>query len=127
MELVLDAGALSALAGRAGRARVQALRDRGLWPPIVPSVICVEALTGHGGRDAAPNRLLKACDVVEHLDLRTARRAGSLRFAARRGSAVDAIVVAVAEQQGGAVVLTTDVPDLSALAAKTKLVSVATV
>jgi hypothetical protein len=50
-----------------------------------------------------------------------------LRFAARRGSAVDAIVVAVAEQQGGAVVLTTDVPDLSALAAKTKLVSVATV
>jgi len=57
-------------------------------------------------------------------DLRTARRAASLRFAVRRGSAVDAIVVAVAEQQDEAVILTTDVPDLSALATETARVRV---
>ena len=125
MELVLDAGALSTLAGRDGRARVQALRDRGLWPPIVPSVVCVEALTGHAGRDASTNQLLKACDVVEHVGLRIARRAASLRFAARRGSAIDAIVVAVAEQHDDSVVLTTDLPDLSALANETARVRVA--
>jgi hypothetical protein len=81
MRLVLDAGALTMLAGRTGRARVQALRDRGLWPPLIPSVACVEALTGHPGRDAATNQILKACEVVECLEMRIARRAVSLRFA----------------------------------------------
>lgn len=43
-----------------------------------------------------------------------ARRAGELRHLARRGSAVDAIVVASPEP--GGVVLTGDVEDLGALA-----------
>ena len=43
-----------------------------------------------------------------------ARRAGALRAKARRGSAVDAIVVAMAEP-GGAV-LTADLVDLGSLA-----------
>jgi hypothetical protein len=43
-----------------------------------------------------------------------ARRAAALRRRARRGSAVDALVVASAEP--GGTVLTSDTPDLSALA-----------
>ena len=46
------------------------------------------------------------------------RRAAALRFAARRGSAVDAVVVASAEPDG--VVLTSDVGDLRALAAHSR-------
>ena len=49
------------------------------------------------------------------LDLRTTRLAGRLRARAGTGSAVDAIVVAVAEGSGG-VVLTQDPKDLKALA-----------
>ena len=125
MDLVLDSGALSALAGHRGRERVRALRKRGLWPPVVPSVVCAEALSGRSGPDAPVNQLLHACDVLEDFELSTARRAGALRFAAKRGSAIDAIVVAVAEQQTDPVVLTTDLPDLTALAARTAAVSVA--
>ncbi len=51
-----------------------------------------------------------------------ARRAGGLRHRARRGSAVDAIVVASAEP--GGVVLSGDVEDLGALASYAKGVRV---
>jgi predicted nucleic acid-binding protein len=54
------------------------------------------------------------CDV-QATDEATARRAARLRTGARRGSAVDAIVIALAEETGGAV-LTQDVDDLHALA-----------
>jgi predicted nucleic acid-binding protein len=93
---------------------MRALREEGLWPPIVPSAVLVECLQGHAGRDAAANRFLKTCDVVEELTESVARRAAFLRRRARRGSAVDAIVVAHAEP--GATVLTSDVRDLEALA-----------
>jgi predicted nucleic acid-binding protein len=115
MPLVLDSGGLSALAGRSGRERARALRARGLWPPTVPTIVCVEALTGHGSRDALTHRLLGACEVLEHLDLRTARQAASLRHAAGTGTAVDALVVAVASRQQAAV-LTGDPRDITALA-----------
>ncbi len=92
-----------------------ALREEGLWPPAVPSVVLVECLRGHGTRDAAENRFLKTCDVVETLPEALARRAAWLRGRARRGSAVDALVVAMAEPAG--TVLTTDPGDLQALAA----------
>jgi hypothetical protein len=58
---------------------------------------------------------LKTCDVVEAVAESLARRAAYLRRRARRGSAVDAVVVAFAEP-GGAV-LTSDPDDLQALAA----------
>ncbi len=61
------------------------------------------------------NRLLKTCDVVEDIPETVARRAAFLRTRARRGSAVDALVVAMAEPGGS--VLTSDPDDLSALAA----------
>jgi predicted nucleic acid-binding protein len=114
--LILDSGALSRLAERrtAAVALQRALRRAGLWPPLVPSVVLVECLTGTN-RDASTNRFLKACDVVATVPESLARRAGTLRHRARRGSAVDALLVATA--QPGDVVLTSDDDDLVALAA----------
>jgi len=114
--LVVDSGAVSRLAERSqyAAALILALREQGLWPPVVPSVVLVECLQGHAGRDAAENRLLKTCDVLENVGEALARRAAFLRRRARRGSVVDALVVAVAEP--GGTVLTTDPDDLEALA-----------
>jgi len=75
----------------------------------------IEALHGHSGRDAQTNRLLKACNVIEQVPEKLARRAALLRYLARRGSAIDALVVAMAEP--GGTVLTSDLADLRALAA----------
>lgn len=115
--LVLDSGAVSRLAerSRTSAALIVALREEGLWPPVVPAVVLVECLQGHAGRDATENQLLKTCDVVESVPEGLARRAAFLRRRARRGSAVDALVVAMAEP--GGTVLTTDPRDLEALAA----------
>jgi hypothetical protein len=89
--------------------------DRGLWPPRVPSVVLVECLSGNAGRDAKTNRLLKVCYIDEIVDVVLARRAAGLRYIARMGSAVDAVVVASAEPHG--TVLTSDRRDIVALAA----------
>jgi hypothetical protein len=115
--LVLDSGGVSRLAERSREAvaLISALREAGLWPPRVPSVVLVECLEGHAGRDAVENRFLKTCDITEALPESLARRAALLRRRARRGSAVDALVVAVAEP--GGTVLTSDPSDLEALAA----------
>lgn len=117
--LVLDSGGLTRLAQRRqDTAAVIAVFQRdGLWPPIVPSVVMVEALSGRARTDTLVNRLLKTCDVVDLLPEHVARRAGALRALAGQGSAVDAVVVAMAEP-GGAV-LSTDLKDLRALAAHT--------
>ncbi len=121
---VLDAGGLSRLAERSLRASalLAALRREDLWPPLVPSPVLVECLTGHPGRDANVNRLLRTCNVEERVSAVLVRRAAALRFAARRGSAVDALVVASAEPDG--VVLTSDLRDLRALAAHSRGVTV---
>lgn len=117
MRLILDSGGLSRLAERtlAAVALQRALKEQGLWPPVVPSIVLVERLTGDNARDARTQRLLKACDVAVGVSESLARRAASLRYRARRGSAVDALVVASAEPSG--VVLTGDTGDLGALAA----------
>jgi hypothetical protein len=114
--LVLDSGAVTHLAERSGRAAamIAALRAEGLWPPVVPSVVLVECLTGEGPRDATQNRFLRTCDVTDTVALSLARRAAWLRARARTGSAVDAIVTVVAEP--GGTVLTGDIADLRALA-----------
>ncbi len=119
MTVVLDSGGLSMLAGN--RARLAALRARGAWPPIVPSVVLAEALTGDHRRDFHENRLLRLC-LVEPVDDGLARLAAVLRTAAagaRTPSAIDAIVVAQADRSGGGVVLTSDPRDMSALARHT--------
>ena len=114
--LVLDSGGVSRLAERSRQvaALILALRERDLWPPLVPSVVLVECLQGHAGRDAPANALLKTCDIVEDVPERVARRAALLRRKAGRGSAFDALVVAFADPDG--TVLTSDPDDLTALA-----------
>ena len=101
------------------------MRATGLWPTLVPAPVLVECLTGHAGRDASANRLLKTCDVVTELPQALARRCARLRFEARRGSAVDAIVIGVAEPDG--VVLSSDTADLAALAHAATGVTIRTV
>lgn len=114
--LVLDSGAVTRLAERSGQAAalISALRAEGLWPPVVPSVVLIECLTGDGPRDAAQHRFLRTCDVAETVPLALARRGAWLRARARAGSAVDALVTAVAEP--GGTVMTGDLADLRALA-----------
>jgi hypothetical protein len=115
--LVLDSGAVTRLAERSTRAAalIAALRAEGLWPPVVPSMVLVECLTGSGTRDANQHAFLRTCDVRETIPVSLARRAAWLRTSARRGSAVDALLTAVAEP--GGTVLTGDPADLRALAA----------
>lgn len=114
--LILDSGGVTHLAERSRRAvaLILALRREGLWPPVVPSVVLVECLQGHAGRDAVANRFVRTCDIVADVPEALARRAAQLRRLARRGSAVDALVIAFAEP--GGTVLTTDRGDLDALA-----------
>ncbi|MDQ6725023.1 MAG: hypothetical protein M3066_02435 [Actinomycetota bacterium] len=119
MTLVLDSGGISMLVGQ--RARLQELRRRQEWPPIVPAAVLVEALTGDRRRDFHENRLLRMC-AVEGVDDDLARDAARLRAAAgghRSPSAVDAIVVARADRAAGSAVLTAGPDDLRALARHT--------
>ena len=122
--LVLDSGGVSILAKRNQDvvAAIRVLIRDGYWPPLVPSVVLAEVTTGRQHGDATVNRLLKTCDVSEELPASLARRAGELRYLARRGSAVDAVVVASAEP--GGVVLGGDVGDLTALASHANAVRI---
>lgn len=117
MTVVLDSGAISALAK--DRDKLAVTRRRNHWPPLVPAVTLVEALTGDQRRDVAANRLVRSCLVVE-VDEVTSRRAARLRTATGRAgtiSAVDAIVVATAEHRSDPLVLTSDPRDIAALSA----------
>lgn len=116
MTLVLDSGGLSALAQ--SPARLEQIRVRDLWPPIVPVAVLAESLTGDHRRDFHLNRLLRACSIRADTEL-IGRHAAALRYATRREgiSAVDALVVAFADHAGGGMVLTSDPKDLQALAA----------
>jgi len=122
--LVLDSSAVTRLAERSrfAAALIQALRAESLWPPTVPFVVLVECLEGHAGRDADENAFLKTCDIVEEVDETLARRAAFLRRHTRRGSAVDALVVAAAEP--GGTVLTSDPRDVDALASHAQRVRI---
>ena len=125
--LIIDSGGVSRLAERSTRtlALIRALRGGGLWPPIAPTVVLVESLRGHSGRDANTNRFLKTCIIETLVAERTARRAAELRRQARHGSAVDAMVVALAEPAG--TILTGDSADIEALAAHAHHVTVETI
>ena len=119
MTLVLDSHGVTRLAG--DRARLAELRNRGEWPPLVPTVVLTEALSGDRRRDYHENRLLRTCDL-RAVDEELAREAAALRAqvrARRIPSAVDAVVVAMADQAGGALVLSSDPADLRALARHT--------
>lgn len=115
--LVLDSGGVTRLSRQRQEtaALIAVLKRDGIWPPLVPSVVLVESVSGRQRSDVLVNRFLKTCDIIEELPEHIARRAGALRALAARGSAVDAVVVAMAEP-GGAV-LGSDLKDLRALAA----------
>ncbi len=115
------------MAGRtkAAVALLRALERGGFWPALVPTVVLAESLHGDAGRDANTNRFLKSCIVGTQVTPAVARRAAELRRKARTGSAVDAIVVALAEP--GGTVLTGDRFDLEALAAHAKDVAIVAV
>ena len=85
-------------------------------------MVLVESLQGHPGRDAPANRFLKTVLKDEGVSVDVARRAAELRRRARRGSAVDALVVVLAEPNG--TVLTGDEEDITALAAVSRNVAV---
>ncbi|HZM40619.1 MAG TPA: PIN domain-containing protein [Acidimicrobiales bacterium] len=122
--LILDSGALTHLSerSRSAAAVIARLRAAGLWRPVVPTTVLVESLRGEAGRDANANRFLKGCIVEPRVSEVMARRAAALRRRARRGSAVDALVVALAEP--GGIVLTGDRADIEALAAHARQVAV---
>jgi len=103
------------------RARLVELRRRGEWPAIVPSVVLTEALTGDHRRDYDENRLLRTCDIrpVDELLARSAARLRAKTTTRHPPSAVDAVVVATADDAGGATVLSSDPRDLRALARNT--------
>lgn len=122
--LVLDSGGFTRLAraSTSTLATIRALRSHGLWPPVVPTVVLAESLRGNPRRDANEHRFLRLCLIEASVPLATARRADELRVAARAGSVVDALVVALAEP--GGTVLTGDTADLRALAAHARGVHV---
>jgi hypothetical protein len=119
MTVVLDAQGLTMLAK--SRARLEELRRRGEWPALLPAVVLTECLTGDHRRDYHEDRVLRTCDV-KPVDEPLARSAALLRaqvVARRAPSAVDAIVVALADFVGGGTVLSSDPADLRALARHT--------
>ncbi len=118
MRVVLDAGGVSALAGN--RELLIDLQLRWVWPPLVPSVVLTESLTGDHRRDHGVDRFLRTC-LVHDVDERLAREGARLRTATGRAgeiSAVDAIVAALASTLGGGIVLTSDPRDMRALSAQ---------
>ncbi len=103
---VLDRAGVHALSERCSSALalVQSLRDRDLWPPIVPSAVVAESLSGDPARDVDVLRFLRTCVVEDHLPLTVAIRAAELRRRAGGGTLGEAVAVAIAEPD--AIVLT---------------------
>jgi hypothetical protein len=122
--LILDSGGFSKLSEQSSMslALIRSFKSAGLWPPVLPTVVMVESLQGHPGRDANENRFAKTCSIEPDVSETLARRSAELRRRAKRGSAVDAIVVAMAEP--GGTVLTGDEEDIKSLVAHAKTVSI---
>jgi hypothetical protein len=78
--LVLDSSGVSKLAERSrAAALIHALREQDIWPPVVPSIVLVECLQGHTGRDAMMNRFLKICGVRRYFAEKPADAPPSMR------------------------------------------------
>lgn len=115
--LILDSGALSALAEGDPRmiawAYVATQRET-LYG--IPAPVLTETLSGRAA-DARVHRVIPAGDVVLDTTAAIARHAGVLRHRSRRqGVTVDAIVVATAAEYPGSIVMTSDPDDLRLLA-----------
>jgi predicted nucleic acid-binding protein len=116
--LILDSGAVTALAANQPRARQfveRALRAHTLL--VVPAVVIAETTRG-GARDARVNRVLNAVHEITPVTEAIARQAGRLLAAANIANAtVDALIVAEAVLYGASLILTGDLGESVALAA----------
>jgi predicted nucleic acid-binding protein len=115
--LILDSGAVLALARGDQRARAFLARALELAAPVEIPVVVVAETVRAGPRDAVVNRVLKAVGSVPEAREIHGRIAGRLLAAASSAATVDALVVAHAVEAGGAHVLTGDRQDLERLAA----------
>lgn len=113
--VVLDAGAISAIAEGNPRARavlVRARRDG--WLIVIPTPVLAEVHTGR--RDhAAIDRVVNAVDLEIETSSVRARQAGVLRATSGVRDVVDAIVVAEAVAARPAIIVTSDPDDVSRL------------
>lgn len=112
--IILDSGAVTFFARIPRTLEVLQRRLGDDEAVVVPSAVLIECRTGDARRDTAVDRLVKRIRVEELLPNDLARAASALRTAARRGSVVDALVVAYADPGGR--VITGDLKDLRALA-----------
>lgn len=116
--LILDSGAVIALARGDARARAFLLQAVELGVPIeVPVVVIAETVRG-GPRDAGVNRVLNALGTIPNARELHGRIAGALLGDAHSTATVDALVVAQAVAAGEARILTGDREDLERLAAR---------
>jgi predicted nucleic acid-binding protein len=115
--LILDAGAVIALARGDQRARAFLARALELKATVVVPVVVVAETVRGGPRDAPVERVLKAVGSVPEAREVHGRIAGRLLGMARSNATIDALVVAHALGTGGACVLTGDREDLERLAA----------
>lgn len=115
--LILDSGAVIALARGDQRARGFLARALELGVPVEIPVVVIAETVWSGPRDAPVNRVVKAVGSVPEAREVHGRTAGRLLGAARSSGTVDALVVAHAVVGGGAHILTGDREDLERLAA----------
>ncbi len=115
--VVLDTAGVEAWAARRPSpdvlAVMEVLRRTADSRVLLPSVVAVEALTGHA-RDTPLLRMLAGIDIEEHLPLRHVRMAAMLRQTTD-ASAVDAVVGEAAARTSARYVITSDPEDIGAL------------
>jgi predicted nucleic acid-binding protein len=114
--LILDSGAVIALARGDQRTRAFLARALEIMSPVEIPVVVAETVRG-GPRDAPVHRVLKAVGTIPEAREAHGRTAGRLLGMARTTHTVDALVVAQAVEAGGAHILTGDREDLERLAA----------
>lgn len=115
--LILDSGAVLALARGHHRAQVFLEQTLELKAPVVaPPVVVAETARGDEPRDATVNRVLNAVVVLPTTEAK-ARLAGRLLAQAGSSETVDALVAAEAIAAGGGRILTSDPDDMNALVA----------
>jgi len=117
--LVLDSGALSALAAGDPRMRAWvAMATKRQMLLGIPAPVLAETLTGQPA-DAAVHRVIPAPSSVIDTTRDIGREAGRLRYRAKRPDAtIDALVLATAATLPGSILLTGDIADMTALAAE---------
>ena len=115
--LVLDSGAVSALADADPRALAwAAIAIHKQMPLGIPAPVLAETTTGQKS-DARVRRLIAPNETVLDTTAEVAFRAGRLRFRSRMPDAtIDALIVATSMSFAGSIILTGDPDDIGRLA-----------